>query len=173
MKTLYALSALALALFLAPAAKADSIVFESYNAATHTYTYDLELDHKNTSFDSNDGFQLTGLKGVTSAVLTGDLDDDFNVTFNLTSVTVTPASWRGVTESSRTIPYYLGTLTIKSLYAPGTVEYSLDDSYGNFCGDVKGPKDPGTSPVPEPSTLLMLGTGLLGAAGSLRRKLRS
>src|ERR1700712_551184 len=102
MKTLYAFSALALALFLAPAAKADSIVFEGYNAATHTYTYDLKLDERNTTFDRNDGFELTGLKGVTKAVLSGDLDDDFNISFNSTSVTVSTSS-RGVTESSRTI----------------------------------------------------------------------
>jgi hypothetical protein len=38
-------------------------------------------------------------------------------------------------------------------------------SYGTFS------VDPGTSPVPEPTSLLMLTTGLLGGAGMLRRKM--
>jgi hypothetical protein len=166
MKTLYALSALALALFLAPAAKADSITFETYNATNHSYTYDVTFDEHLTGFLFS-GFELTGLKGVTNAVLSGKLDDDFGVSFTSTSVNVgTIASL----QFGKNVPFSVGTLTVFSLFAPGSVNYALLDSNGLFLGPVQGPA---TSPVPEPSTLLMLGTGLIGAAGSLRRKLRS
>jgi len=45
---------------------------------------------------------------------------------------------------------------------------------GNPSGvDFLGNTTPSTSPIPEPSTLLMLGTGLIGSAGALMRKMRA
>jgi hypothetical protein len=169
MKTLYSFLALALVLISSSTAKADSVTFETYNAVNHSYTYDITFDQHLTTFFLS-GFELTGLKGVTNAVLSGKLDQDFGVSF--TSTTVDVGTIFNI-EAGKKVPFSVGTLTVYSLFTPGNVEYSLLDSAGLFCGSVTGPKDPATSPVPEPSTLMMLGTGLLGAAGSLRRKLRS
>jgi hypothetical protein len=169
MKTLYSFLALALVLISSSAAKADSITFETYNATNHSYTYDVTFDEHRTVFFLS-GFELTGLKGVTNAVLSGELDEDFDSSF--TSTTVDVGTIYSV-QKGKKVPFSVGTLTVYSLFTPGSVDYSLLDSNGFFCGEVEGPTGRPTSPVPEPSTLLMLGTGLLGAAGSLRRKFLS
>ena len=47
------------------------------------------------------------------------------------------------------------------------------ESYGNLgSGNLSGIPD-GVSPVPEPGTLLMLGTGLIGLGGAIRRKIKA
>ena len=166
MKTLFSLLAIAAALVLVPAAKADSITFETYNATNHTYTYDVTFNENLTVFFL-DGFELTGLKGVTNATLSGTLEDQFGVSHTATTVDVGTIF---TVEFGRTVPFSVGTLTVTSLFGPGSVNYELLDSNGRFTGSVEGPT---ASPVPEPSSLLMLGTGLVGVAGTLRRKLLS
>jgi hypothetical protein len=67
-------------------------------------------------------------------------------------------------------------INVFSFFAPGSV-ITPGNNFGEFVNG--GFTGVGTfsvsenAPVPEPSTLIMLGTGLLSAAGAMRRKLRA
>ena len=148
-----------------PLAKADSITFVSQ--VGDNYTYDLTLDHSGTLFIPG-GFTLTGLSGVTSATLSGQLNKIFDVVYQSADEVII-GTLAGISYN-RDTPYSIGTLTLTSLATPGLANFSILDSHGVFCGTVSGPgSDP--SPVPEPSSFLLLGSGLLAAAGVARRKL--
>jgi hypothetical protein len=150
---------------LTPLAKADSISFVSH--VGNDYTYDLTLDHEGTLFIPG-GFTLTGLTGVTDATLSGSLGKLFDVVYQ-DSTSVVVGTLLGISYD-RNVPYSIGTLTLTSLASPGLGNFSILDSHGIYCGTVTGPNgDP--SPVPEPSSFILLGSGLLAAAGAARRKL--
>jgi len=59
----------------------------------------------------------------------------------------------------------IGSFVVDSLVPLGTVHFGVQADIGNFNGTVAGPA------VPEPSSLLMLASGLLSLAGIVRRKL--
>jgi hypothetical protein len=158
-----ALIALASAFLLTPFAKADSITFVSQ--VGDNYTYDLTLDHSATLFIPG-GFTLTGLSDVTNATLSGTLNKLFDIVFQ-DADTVVVGTLAGISYD-RNVPYSIGTLTITSTASPGLADFTILDSHGLYCGTVTGPDG---SPVPEPSSLMLLGTGLLAAAGAARRKL--
>jgi len=66
-------------------------------------------------------------------------------------------------------------VNVFSFYAPGSTDITPGNNYGEIVSTASF--GVGTfsltenSPVPEPSTFALLGTGLLGAAGAVRRKL--
>lgn len=160
---LFAIALLASTFAFAPLAKADSVTLESN--VGDTYTYDLTFDTSNINGFLLSGFQLTGLSDVTDAVLSGNLARHFGVLFDADTVTVGTLA---TIEAGTHIPFSVGTLTITSLATPGLVDFAILDSNGLSTGQVVGP-DP--SPTPEPSSIVLLGSGLLAAAGVARRKL--
>jgi hypothetical protein len=152
------------AFFLSTNAKADWIVYEGHTG--NAYTYDLRIDNSGAFFLS-DGFEITGLQGVTNATLSSTLASIFDplggVSFTSNSVTVeTGYGFTGLYKE----PFSIGTLTIYSNALPGNANFSILDSNGYNAGRVTGP----TSPTPEPSSLMLLGTGLFSAAGIARKK---
>src|SRR5260370_33533061 len=156
------LVALAAALVLSPLAKAEtvsaSLVVDTVGPPT--YIYDLNVSDGTLDVKS---FTLTGLGGVTNAVLVNDLKDDFNVTFTSTSVTVTDSDGSPSFDEGS-----FGDLKVYSTFAPGTVNSTItQDSHDPISGTVTGPVG---SPVPDPSSLVLLGSGILGVAGMARRK---
>lgn len=163
---LFVVALFASAFAFAPIAKADSVTLVSHIG--DTYNYDLTFNEHSAVFFL-DGFQLTGLSGVTNATLSGSLADDFGIA-NFDSDSVTVGTIFSV-EDGRKIPFSVGTLSITSAAAPGDVDFAVLDSNGLFSGQVGGPTGPDSSPVPEPSSLVLLGSGLLAAAGVTRRKL--
>lgn len=147
----------------------DALVMELTSHGSGMFTYAVS-DPTAASFRLT-SLSLTGLSGVTGATIVPSSVSALGqcagagfctVSFTSSSVTITsspPVGFSGF--------FTIGSFVVDSLVPLGTVHYGIQTTdIGNFSGTVGGP-----STVPEPTSLLLLGSGVLGLAWMIRGKI--
>jgi hypothetical protein len=122
--------------------------------------YDLSFFLENESATDDSGSPIP-VSNMFSVAVTDDLGQ-----------TTTLASTDNIADSSSYASYQYfffgsGTDTVSFIYQNDPSYFDLDDII------LVDPPAPGASPVPEPSSLVLLGSGILGCAGVLRGRFRT
>lgn len=163
MRRLLSCAALILAVGLTAAARADTV---SVTGPAGFTAFSFQISHMptNTAPDTPNGGGI-----VFDATLNNGHTDTFEF--------YPSSGGGGMTDKTTGFAIFLNSISAPALYnqddlhpviSDGTFQYSLN---GNLPLDYTVSITPDTGATPEPSSLVLLGTGVLGLAGAVRRRL--